>query len=163
MAAKKEVAGQVAKIDLGALEDSVAFALRRAQNASFQSFATLTGDRRLRPGQYALLQLIRDNPDMTQTDLGNAIGRDMTTLTLALQSMEKDGSIVRVRHPNDGRSRIIRLTAKGSRKLEVLGRCAERHDARVDALVGADKQHFLKILRRLALGLESEGRQKEGA
>jgi hypothetical protein len=65
---RKKSAGPRAKtIRLGTLEESVAFALRRAQNASFQ----------------------------------------------------------RVRHPNNGRSRIIRLTAKSARKLEFLGRCAE--------------------------------------
>jgi hypothetical protein len=63
----------------------------------------------------------------------------MTTLTLALQAVQKDGIVLRRRHPKDVRSRVIRLTPKVTGKLEALGRCAAYHDSRVDAIVGAAK------------------------
>ncbi|HWK48020.1 MAG TPA: MarR family transcriptional regulator [Stellaceae bacterium] len=142
-------------VRLGDLGETIAYTLRLAQSASFQAFAELTGDSGLRPGRYALLQLIHDNPGLSQTDLSRAVGRDKTTLTPALAEMERTGMIVRTRHPTDGRSRMIRLTLEGEQKLAVLARCAARHNARLDEIVGTDsKAELVRLLRMLTVALE---------
>jgi DNA-binding MarR family transcriptional regulator len=144
-----------AKLVLGELGESIAFNLRLAQSASFQAFAALTGERGLRPGHYALLHLIRVNPNLSQTDLSRVAGLDKTTLTPALHTMERAGTILRTRRPADGRSRMLRLTAEGERKLAALARCAARHDALLDEIVGSeDKATLIRLLRQISTALE---------
>jgi len=154
---------RIKPIVLGELGGTVAYNLRLAQGASFQAFAELTGDNGLRPGHYALLQLIHDNPGVGQTDLSRAVGRDKTTLTPALAEMERVGMIVRTRHPADGRSRMLRLTAEGDRKLAALAHCAARHDALLNEIVGpAGKAELVRLLRLLTAGLERGTRKAAG-
>jgi len=138
-----------AEIRLGRLGEAVAYNLRLAQAASFQAFAALTGETGLRPGRYALLQLIGDNPGLSQTDLSRAAGRDKTTLTPALGDLERHGLITRTPHPTDRRGRMLRLTAQGETSRARLAACAERHDARLDAILGAAGKAELNRMLRL--------------
>jgi DNA-binding MarR family transcriptional regulator len=43
---------------------------------------------------------------------------DRTTLTAALKPLERKGLVKVLPHPNDGRSRVLKLTAKGRGLLE---------------------------------------------
>jgi len=148
---------------LGELGETIAYNLRLAQSASFQAFAELTGDNGLRPGHYALLQLIHDNPGVSQTDLSRAVGRDKTTLTPALAEMERTGMIVRTRHPTDGRSRMLRLTTEGERRLAALADCAARHDALLNEIVSpVGKAELVRLLQLLTVGLERGTRKAAG-
>ena len=69
---------------LGPLTDFIGFHLRLAQEASFQAFARRVRDLDLRPGRFAVLALIGENPGISQTALGRASGRDKSSLTPAL-------------------------------------------------------------------------------
>ena len=66
---------------LGPLADFVGFHLRLAQEASFQAFARRVRDLDLRPGRFAVLALIGENPGISQTALGRVSGRDKSSLT----------------------------------------------------------------------------------
>src|SRR4051812_30361121 len=103
-----------APVQLGWLGGTLGYNLRRAQNASFQAFSALTGDTGLRPGRYALLQLIADNPGISQTALRAAVGRDKSTLTPLLADLERRRLILREPDPSDRRGRRISLTKAGT-------------------------------------------------
>jgi DNA-binding MarR family transcriptional regulator len=149
-----EPAAEDGPVRMGALADKIAYRLRVAQEASFSAFSELTDESGLRPGHYAMLQIIADNPGITQTALSAAIGRDKTTLTPSLANMERHGVIERAAHPRDGRSRLLRLTAKGKRTLARLAACAARHDRRIDAMLTAqERAELLRLLDRIAAGL----------
>lgn len=45
------------------------------------------------------------------------IGVDRTTLNRTLQPLTKEGLVSNRRHPDDGRARIVSLTAKGRNRL----------------------------------------------
>ncbi len=142
------------QIKIGRLGDSIAYNLRLAQSASFHAFADLTGDSGLRPGDYAILQLISDNPGLGQTDLSRAIGRDKTTLTPMLQELVRKGLVLRTRHPSDGRARMLRLTADGEDRLVRLAQCAARHDQMLNDIVGADdKAMLVRLLQKITAAL----------
>src|ERR1700719_3936530 len=78
---------------LGALADFIGFHLRLAQEASFQAFARRVRDLDLRPGRFAVLALIGENPGISQTALGRASGRDKSSLTPALDDLAGRGLI----------------------------------------------------------------------
>jgi DNA-binding MarR family transcriptional regulator len=141
----------------GGIEDRIGFLLRLAQEASFSAFARRTGEAALRPGRYAILSLVGANPDISQTALGLAAGRDKSTLTPALADLERRGLLKRERLAQDGRRYALRLTPAGRAMLKRLAAHAAAHDAELDALVGAEAHDaVVAALRRIASGWRDE-------
>jgi DNA-binding MarR family transcriptional regulator len=139
---------------LGPLADFVGFHLRLAQEASFQAFARRVRDLELRPGRFAVLALIGENPGISQTALGRASGRDKSSLTPALDDLAARALIHRRRAARDRRSYALSLTPKGERLLATLLTHARAHDRRLDAIVGLrNKAEFIRTLRRIAMAL----------
>ena len=141
----------------GPLEDWVGFHLRLAQSASFQAFARQASGMDLRPGRFAVLTLIGENPGISQTALSRANGRDKSTLTPALDDLERRGFILRERLASDRRSYALSLTEAGRAVLEELTRCAERHEANINRILGRDRARFMALLKRLSSELQTSG------
>ena len=139
-----------------AFRDVVGYHLRIAQEASFQAIRQGAAGAEIKPGWYTLLTLVHDSPGLTPSELSRCCGRDRSTLTGTLKELAARGLISRRRKPADQRSYGVRLTAKGTEMLAGLRVHSQRHDARLDALVGADKPLLLEILRRIAGGLKQE-------
>ena len=143
-----------ADVQLGLLSGFIGFHLRLAQEASFRAFAQRVGDPDLKPQRFAMLTLINENPGLTQTALGRASGRDKSTLTPALNDLQRRGLIDRERSSSDRRSYILSLTPAGKALLRKLARHAADHDRRLDEIVGLDKkERFVRILRKIAMAL----------
>jgi DNA-binding MarR family transcriptional regulator len=143
-------------IQFGWLADSIAFRLRRAQEASSQALVRPAGDDDLKLGSFALLKLLRENPGINQTTLSRATGRDKSTLTSSLRNLEQRGYISRQRESSDMRHYTLSLTAAGVQELEILQSYAHRHEQKLRKIVGASKvQEFLETLERVAFVLES--------
>ena len=135
----------------GPLATWVGFHLRMAQSASFQAFAREANGLDIRPGRFALLTLIAANPGISQTALSRANGRDKSTLTHALDDLERRGFIRRERLASDRRSYALRLTRAGEEAVAALTACAARHEANLDRIIGPkDRARFVKILRKIA-------------
>jgi len=78
-------------------------------------------------------------------------------MTKMLHGLSKDGLIDRIANPEDGRSRLVRLTPRGKERTEVI----------VEALVEANKvliggiltseeaEHLANLLRKLSQGLQA--------
>lgn len=141
-------------IRLGALEDYIGFHLRLAQNASFKAFKRHTGENDLRPGWFAVLAIIHNNPGITPMVLSRASGRDKSTITPVLRDLLRERLIDRAANPNDKRSYGLTLTAAGEEKLNHLSECAAEHDRELDEIVGEDKQDLLRLLRRIVTVLD---------
>jgi len=145
-AAAKSRAGEV---ELGALKHFVGFNLRLAQDVSFRAFARDTGQHGLRPGRFAAMMVLRDNPGITQSALGRAIARDKSTISPLLHDLQKRGLVRRAPSPSDRRSVTLSLTPAGEAALRELIGHARRHDDKLDAIVGAGKAEFLRLLRKI--------------
>lgn len=142
-------------IELGRIRDSIPFYLRLAQNASFQAFARAVGEIALRPGWYAVLHVIDQNPGLTPTVLSRTTGRDKSTLTPVLTQLEEHGLIIRRRDVRDGRSHGVYLTRGGRAELRTLETHAVRHDRQLDRIVGpSNKRALLQALARIIHALD---------
>jgi DNA-binding MarR family transcriptional regulator len=141
------------EVDLGALQNFIGFNLRIAQDASFRVFARTSGQKSIRPGRFAALMVLRDNPNITQSVLGRAIARDKSTITPLLQDLQRRGLVKRTRSTIDRRSVTLTLTAAGERALQDLMIHAREHDRKLDAIAGPAKAEFVAILKKIADGL----------
>jgi DNA-binding MarR family transcriptional regulator len=147
--AAKSVAA-AAPVDLGNLESYIGFHLRVAQDASFRAFARETGQHGIKPGRFAALMVIARNPGISQVALGQTIARDKSSITPLIQDLQRLGLIERRNAADDRRRVELCLTAAGEKHLERLRRFAGEHDAKLDAIVGAKKDEFLDLLRKIA-------------
>src|SRR5438132_14215689 len=94
--------GAAEDVDYGPLADWIGFNLRMAQDASFQTFSRLSREIGVRPGRFATLTLIANNPGISQTALSRANGRDKSTLTPLLVDLVRRG-VVRPPRPRSDR------------------------------------------------------------
>ena len=135
---------------LGVLDQFIGFHLRLAQDASFRAFARRTGRLDLKPGRFAAMVVIRNNPGINQTMLGRMIARDKSTITPLLQGLERQGLVERRAPANDGRSFVLNLTPAGQAMVQVLQTQAQEHDRKLDEIVGDKKPEFIRLLKRIA-------------
>ena len=135
--------------DLGVLDDLLGFHLRQAHDASFRAFARQSGDPHLKPGRFAAMMVIRNNPGITQVALSRAIARDKSSVTPLVQELQRLGLVTRKQSPKDRRSASLSLTAVGERVLAKLLDQAREHDRRLDAVVGERKAELIALLRQI--------------
>jgi DNA-binding MarR family transcriptional regulator len=136
-----------------AFADLIGYHLRIAQEASFAAIRQGGGKADLKPGWYTILTILSENPGIAPSELSRLSGRDRSTLTTTLKDLARRGLIARRRKTHDQRSYTIRLTPEGDEMLTNVRAFSHQHDARLDAIVGADKPLFIAILRRIAAGL----------
>jgi DNA-binding MarR family transcriptional regulator len=141
-------------VRLGLLGDYIGFNLRLAQAASFRAYTRRVDIRGLRPGWFAVLSLINDNPGITPLALSRASGRDKSTITPLLRDLVKNEMIVREGIPADRRSYALRMTARGEEALALLAARAAAHDSALDAIAGDQKEALLELLRRIVAELD---------
>lgn len=136
-------------IDFGPLADSIAFQLRRAHDVSAQRWSQPNGAMQLKPGWYAILVLISQNPGINQAALSWANGRDKSSLTPILKELESHGAIRRQRTSSDRRSSTLSITQKGIEQLAVLTGAANELEDYLDRVVEAQNKPLLLHLLRL--------------
>jgi len=135
---------------LGPLGEFIGFHLRLAQDASFRAFARQAGVRDLKPGRFAAMMVIHNNPGISQAELSRAIARDKSSVTPLIQDLEKHGFVGRAPSKTDRRSVTLTLTGAGETMLRRLLVHAAEHDRRLDAIVGEAKPELIRLLKRIA-------------
>jgi DNA-binding MarR family transcriptional regulator len=137
-------------VDMGPLENYIAFHLRLAQELALRSFTKRLGKADFRPGLFALLMVIKLNPGISQSALGRAIGRDKSTISPLIRELQDKALIARRPSSGDRRSVTLSLTRAGQTELAALLGHVEAHDRRLDDIVGDDKPKLIALLRKIA-------------
>jgi DNA-binding MarR family transcriptional regulator len=142
------------QIKLGRLSGLIGFCLRLAQDAStqaiFRRLAAEEADMGYKPGHFAVLTIIANNPGATQTAVSSAACRDKSTLTPVINDFVRRGLIHRDPIRGDRRSFALTLTSEGEAALARLSAISQAHEAELDAIIGAgNKEAFLAALRRI--------------
>ena len=136
--------GEPGTLKLGVLAELAGFALRGAHQAAGAAFAAMTA----RPGHFAALTLIANNPGITQMRLAAALGRSRSTMVPLLDALERDG--LATREPRDARSHALAITAVGRHWLDDMIPKVRAHDARLTRGLGAgERATLMRILRIL--------------
>jgi DNA-binding MarR family transcriptional regulator len=113
---------------------------------------TATGEQAERHGihlrDYIVLSALHKTPNLTQSELGQALGLDKTTLMSQIDRLEQLGLVVRRNDPRDRRARIPQITKDGQAvRTKVAQAC---HDVEAQAL-STFNQNNVRTLRRMLI------------
>jgi len=101
------------ELDLTGLSNAVGYVLRRAQLAIFANFIRRFAETDLKPAQYSVLLVIRNNPGRKQSEIAAALGIQRTNFVAMLDELEARGLAARARSCVDRRSHSVTLTEEG--------------------------------------------------
>lgn len=134
------------ELDFQTLPSFLGYQIRRTQAWVFAEFMGELGDLDLTPGSFGMLALVQANPGITQNQLARAFSIDKSTLTPALNRLEKRGLIVREPLANDRRFNVLRIAPAAQARInEFLERVA-RFESRMTARLGTEKARLLIAL-----------------
>jgi DNA-binding MarR family transcriptional regulator len=137
-------------VRFGPLVDYVGYALRRAQISAVAGFLEAMQEVDLRPTQFAVLILIRENPGVRQTEVCAALGLQKANFVPLLNELQRRGLALRKEGVPDRRSSALHLTEQGE---AVLQRAVELHtqwEERIAARLGVEgREQLLELLRKL--------------
>jgi MarR family transcriptional regulator, transcriptional regulator for hemolysin len=136
--------GPFAKQPIGLFVSRTAKALGRA-------FADVLAEAGGSEPMWLILLALKTNPDRTQRQLAETVGIREATLTHHLNSMERDGLVVRSRVPNNRRVHQVSLTEEGEAAFHRLRRAAVAFDLRLRAGISAEQLETAReVLAQLA-------------
>ena len=141
-------------VKFGPLEHWVGFNLRMAQESAFAAFSHQSREIGESPGRFAILTLIGENPGISQSALGEAAGRDKSSMTPVLEGLVRRGLVQRSRAASDKRSYRLSLTPSGEDTRDRMNACARRHERNLDRILGRNRTRFLRVLKQLAANLD---------
>lgn len=123
--------------------------IRRAQQRHQALWAQIVGDE-LTSVQFAILVLLREEPDLDQRTLGARASTDTSTLADVCRRLEQRGLLSRGRDTEDGRRYVLRVTPKGDELLRCIVPDVERvGEALLDGLTGEERTTLLTLLSKL--------------
>jgi DNA-binding MarR family transcriptional regulator len=133
------------------LSGYVGYALRRAQGVIFADFNHTLAKLDLRPGQFAVLVIIDQNPGTSQSSVSAALGIQKANFVATIADLEKRGLVRRRKSETDGRTYSLGLTPRGRTLLQHAAELQSVHEARVVAQIGNEgRMQLLGLLDRLA-------------
>jgi|SRR5690554_121143 len=140
--------------------DNQARALRDALRRLFVAHGTLDQTRRpcgtplTTPHAWALLEL-RAAGALTTTALAERLKLDRTNVSRLCTRMEASGEVERVAHPQDGRARLVSLTAKGARLAASVDLASAEHFAAIVGQLQADTTGVVETLNTLTRAISA--------
>jgi len=126
------------------------FHLRLAQVAVYRDFMAATADLKITPKQYAVLELIAENPGVSQVDLAEALLMDRATMMALVDRLETRDLIERRASAVDRRRQTLFVTPAGESFLESAREAISTHEARLlEAFTEEETATTIRLLRRL--------------
>jgi MarR family transcriptional regulator, organic hydroperoxide resistance regulator len=139
------------------VDSEITWLLHRAA----QRMHAVTGEQAEKYGiqlrDYIVLSALDKTPNLTQVELGKALGLDRTTLMTQLDRLERMGFVVRRSDPRDRRTRIPEITAAGNAVRVKVARACDSSEA---AVLNSFSQDQIQVFRRMLFGIigDSEDR-----
>ena len=100
----------------------------------------------LSPRQFQLLGLLHDSGPMSQRELGQTMRTDPSILVTLLNPLESGGLLSRERDPLDRRRHLVKLTARGERRLQTAVEAQRRAEDELFAGLDDDQREQLRWL-----------------
>ena len=140
-----------AKLQSGLLPGLLGTHLRRAELAVFESFQNALADVGLTPSEFGVLLLIYENEGLSQTELGNGIQSDRSSVVTLIDRFENAGLVIRQPSLLDRRTHALSLTAEGHKLMQVLIPRIQAHEQAITSRISpAEQQQLIELLGRIA-------------
>lgn len=139
-------------LDQAALGHVLGYQLARASIHTRAAFQRAIGEPlRLRPVEFTILQLLRQNRRATQKQLARALAITAPGMTVLLDRLEARGLILRERNENDKRSVFVLLAAAGEALAEESLQASRDMEAEtLRGLSAGERMMLFELLERIA-------------
>jgi len=117
-----------------ALESRLGYQLRRASAVMMADLSRELADLDLRPAEVTTLLIIAENPECSQTEVGQALAIKRANMVPIISRLMERGLVERRRI--DGRSHALTLTVQGRAFAKDAQDRIDRHEARFAQLLG---------------------------
>ena len=135
-----------------ALKDSIAYRFIRSANSVNQTLNKKLSPYGIAIEQRATLEIIKFEPNANQTTIANLLGKDKTTVSRSLNSLEKKGLIKKSEVSDDKRSNKVELTKEGESILEdTVKEITSYRESLNSKLTQQEIEVFFKIMDKLEL------------
>lgn len=106
--------------------------------------------------QVMVMRMIHENGgSVGQKDIEKAFEVRRSTVTSAMQTLEKKGFIVRSPHPDDSRAKIVTLTASGIEKnRKLINFIEERDEKLLVGLTSEEKDTLTSLLLKISENID---------
>ena len=132
------------------LESQPGHAIRRLHQAAVAIFAHEIGDLGITPVQYAILQMVHNQPGFDQRTLARNIALDTSTTAGVVDRLEARGVLTRNASPSDRRVRLLSLTPAGEQLLlDTIPRMEKAQQRILAPLSPAQQAEFMRLLHLL--------------
>ena len=118
------------------LDQFIGYQLKSAFNVVQLDLRDTLKPYNLRMLTYTALVLIADNPQLSQTQLANAMDIERANLVVIVDELEQRGLIVRDHVPSDRRAYALNVTLPGRRLLKKAIAAVVAHEERLFAKLG---------------------------
>lgn len=138
----------------GCVHPIVGYQLAQATVATTQVFMQQVGrPLKLRPVEFTILALVRDNPDATARQIARALAMTPPNIAVWLEKLESRGLVTRTRSERDARMQHIRATSSGAAlATKAAARLVEGERAALSALTPVEQAMLVELLHKIALG-----------
>lgn len=135
-------------VSLKRLTSLAGYLIRQAQLWTFQDFNETLAPLEIRPVQYSVLTVIRENPGLSQMALSQVLGIVRSGVVPLLDNLESRGLLKRTAHASDRRSYALCLTAEGDAFLDRADALVQEHESRLIQKVGpCGHKQLIEILK----------------
>jgi DNA-binding MarR family transcriptional regulator len=127
--------------------------LRRAYHRAKANTTRLLKDLGITPMQAATVMTLHRRGPLSQADLGRAIGMEPANVHGLVARLRKQLLIKVESHPTDQRQVRVALSAEGERQAGAIAQLsAQSAMETLEPLTPAERDHFMELLGRIALG-----------
>lgn len=135
----------------GSLDDLIGFQLRVAQTRVFKDFEQSVESLGITPAGFSVLEVLRQNPGLTQSKLAEAVHLDRSSVVPLLDKLETKHLLYRQTSTKDRRNNHLYLSEEGTQILEASKERVAEHEARISRTLNRDERKTLiALLARLA-------------
>lgn len=140
------------------VDSEITWLLHRAAQRMHRAIGEEAEKHGLRLRDHIVLSALDKTPNLTQAELGKALGLDKTTLMSQVDRLERMGLVVRHSDPQDRRARIPEITRDGDDLRAQVARASAGVEAAVlDDFSPEDVQTFRRMLFQIIGDSEDPG------
>ena len=138
------------RAEVEALDTFVGYNLKRVYMIFQDDFRKTLGESGLTPRAFAVLTIIAQIPNVTQSEISRHLGIERSGLVAIVDDLEQQGLILRVAVPDDRRVQALALTDKGARSHKLSAEAVRDHEERLlSAFTQKERRTLLDLLCRL--------------